>query len=314
MYPEILAFGEPMYEFSKLKQATGDGNFKSGFGGDVSNFAISAARQGAKVGMLCHLGDDMFAKEFINLWEKEGVNSDNVVINSAAFTAVYFITHDSQGHHFDFLRNGSAASLITPAQLPEAAIGGAKLLHVSGITHAISASSSDSVFAAIEIAKNNQTLVSFDTNLRLKLWSKARARAIIDATVGISDICFPSVDEAMLLTGIGEPQAIIDYYLKLGAKLVVLKLGAEGAIAATESQRIKVKANRVELVDATGAGDTFAGAFCHNYLANKELAYCLQYANLAAALSVMGYGAVDPIPCAAQVIERIAQSEVSRVE
>lgn len=306
MYPEILAFGEPMYEFSKLKQVTGDGDFKSGFGGDVSNFAISAARQGAKVGMLCHLGDDMFAKEFISLWQSEGVSTENVVINPAAFTAVYFITYDSQGHHFDFMRKGSAASLITPAQLPEAAIAGAKLLHVSGITHAISASSSDAVFAAIEIANNNQTLVSFDTNLRLKLWSKARARATIDATVGMSDICFPSVDEATLLTGISEPQAIIDYYLKLGAKLVVLKLGAEGAIAATESERIQVAGNRVELVDATGAGDTFAGAFCHNYLAGKEIKYCLQYANMAAALSVMGYGAVSPIPRAAQVIERMA--------
>lgn len=310
MYSEILSFGEPMFEFSQVKaRENAEADFLSGFGGDVSNFAIAAARQGANVGILTHLGEDAFGSEFMQLWQRESVNSSLVQMNPRAHTGVYFITHDEEGHHFSFLRKGSAASLIEPMDLPEEAIANAKLLHITAISQAISANCCDAVFKAIEIAKANETLVSYDTNLRLKLWSLPRAKAVISETAGLVDICFPSLDEAQLLTGLEEPEAIIDHYLKLGAKVVVLKKGGLGATVATADERFSVTPHKVTPVDATAAGDSFAGSFCTHYVRGASLEECLKYANATASITITGYGAVAPLPTLKQVEARLAEAK-----
>ncbi|WP_439258457.1 sugar kinase [Lonepinella sp. BR2271] len=302
---DILSFGEPMYELSQLPNQ--ELNYLAGYGGDASNFAISAARQGAKVGMLAHIGDDVFGDKFIQLWQKENVNIDFVVRNPNAPTAIYLISHDEQGHHFTFYRKGSAAAQITPEQITKQSIQSTKLLHTSAITHAISQSSSDTVFKAIELAKELGTKVSFDTNLRLKLWSLDRARAIIHETIRMVDYCLPSLDEAILLTKLNKADDIADFYLKLGAKVIILKMGKEGAMVATENERFIEKGHKVETVDATGAGDCFSGAFLTQIMQGKSLKESLYYANSAAALTTTGFGAVAPIPYCHQVEQFMRQ-------
>jgi len=307
---DILSFGEPLFEFSQLPGQTHPVSYLSGFGGDTSNFSVSAARQGANVAILAHLGTDVFGDQFVNLWQNEGVQTDFVVRNPDAPTGVYFISHDERGHHFTFYRKGSAASLIVPEQIPVQAIASAKLLHTSAITHAISNTSSDAVFAAIDLAKKENTLISFDTNLRLKLWPLSRARAVIHETIRHVDYCMPSLDEAQLLTGLEDANEIADFYLKLGAKTVVLKMGKDGAMVATEQQRFTANGHKVDTVDATGAGDCFSGAFLSQVVKGESLDHALAYANCAAALTTTGYGAVAPIPTAAQV--QAFKSEATR--
>ncbi len=302
MTAEIISFGEPLFEFNQVKDYKGEGpDYLSGFGGDASNFACCAARQGASVAMLTHLGNDIFGNKFIELWEKEGVQTHLVERNLNAPTGIYFISHDENGHHFSFARKGSAASQITPDQLPADAIRAAKLLHVTAITQAISTSSCDSVFKAIEIAREGGTLTSFDTNLRLKLWDLNRARGVIHETARLVDFIMPSVDEAELLTGLSDPDKICDFYLNLGSKNVILKLGKEGAMYATQTERERVAGNPVEAIDATGAGDCFSGAFFSQVVAGTSLEDSLKYANAAAALTTQGYGAVAPLPTTDQV-------------
>lgn len=309
-YSDILSFGEPMFEFSQVGQAdSGQPDFLSGFGGDASNFAIAAARQGASVGMLTQLGDDEFGKRFVELWEQQGVSSSAVCILPNKATGVYFITHDDEGHHFSFLRKNSAASLMTPQDLPSDAIANAKLLHITAITQAISDSSCDSVFAAIETAKAHGTQVSYDTNLRLKLWSLQRARAIINETASLVDVCFPSIDEARLVTGLEHADDIIDFYLKAGAKVVVLKQGGDGATVANEHIRHFILPHKVTPVDATAAGDSFAGSFCTHYVNGESLEQCLAYANATASITITGFGAVAPLPTFEQVLEKINESK-----
>ena len=298
---DILSFGEPLYEFSELPQSETPTRYLSGFGGDTSNFAVSAARQGAKVAMLTQLGNDVFGEKFIALWQNEGINTDFVLRHDEAPTGIYFITHDESGHHFTFYRKGSAASLIRPNDLPLTAIEQARLLHTSAITLAISDAASDSVFAAIELARQHNTLISFDTNLRLKLWPLSRARAVIHEVARLVDICLPSIDEARLLTGLEDADAIADFYLGLGVKHLVLKMGSEGAMYACADQRIRVTGHRVATVDATGAGDCFSGAFLTQFLNATSAAEALHYANAAAAFTTTGYGAVAPIPMRSHV-------------
>ncbi|TMX42113.1 2-dehydro-3-deoxygluconokinase [Vibrio sp. Hep-1b-8] len=310
MSADILSFGEPMFEFSQISGVKpGQPDFLTGYGGDASNFAIAAARQGANVGMLTHLGGDEFGRLFLELWKKEGVSSEAVKLNPRAHTGVYFITHDEESHHFSFMRKGSAASLITPDQLPLEAIAKAKLLHTTAITQAISTQSCDSVFAAIEHAKEHGTTTSYDTNLRLKLWSLRRASAIIDETASMVDICFPSIDEAQLLTGLNYEDDIIDHYLKLGSKIVVLKKGGKGATLATSEKRYSIKPHKVAKVDATAAGDSFAGSFCTNYVTGKPFEECLARANATASITITGYGAVAPLPTLEQVNQQLLEKE-----
>jgi 2-dehydro-3-deoxygluconokinase len=220
--------------------------------------------------------------------------------HAEAPTGIYVVTHDAAGHHFTFYRSGSAAARMTPADVPVNAIRAARILHVSGISQAISPSACDAVFHAIEVARAAGVKVSYDTNLRLRLWPAARAAAVIHAAIAMADIALPSLEDATALTGLTDPDAVVDFYLRF-APVVLLKCGAAGCIVATREARTRVAAHRVAALDATGAGDTFAGAFLARMLAGDEALAAARYANAAAALATTGYGAVAPIPRADDV-------------
>jgi len=294
--PDLLCLGEPMLEFNQ--QAPGpDGRifYLEGHGGDTSNAAIAAARSGASVGYVTAIGRDGPGESFMALWARERVDTTTVIRRPDAPTGIYFVTHGPQGHAFTFYRSGSAAALYRPEEVPEAAIRGARMLHVSGISQAISASACDAVFHAIATARAAGVAVSYDTNLRLRLWPATRAAAVIHAAIGMADIALPSLDDATALTGLTDPDAVADFYLRL-CPLVLLKCGAAGCIVATRQERTHIPGRRVTAVDATGAGDTFAGSFLARLLAGDEATTAARYANAAAALSTTGYGAVAPIP------------------
>lgn len=308
MAVDILAMGEPMLEFNQLPPAA-DGRvlFLQGHGGDTSNAAIAAARQGVSAGYITAIGRDAAGDSFMALWADEGIDTTTVIRSAEAPTAVYFVTHDAKGHHFTFYRAGSAAARYSPGDVPEEAIRSARILYASGISQAISASAADAVFHAIAVARKAGVKVAYDTNLRLRLWPPARAKAVIDAAIAQADMAFPSREDAEALTGISDPDGIADYYLRLGCPLVAVKCGADGALLATaEGLRLRAPAHAVKAVDATGAGDTFCGAFMARIVLGDGPAAALAYANAAAALSTTGYGAVAPIPRADRVRALIA--------
>jgi 2-dehydro-3-deoxygluconokinase len=205
------------------------------------------------------------------------------------------------------LRAESAASRIAPANLPRDLIGVARALHVSAISQAISTSACDAAFEAIAIARKAGATVSYDTNLRLRLWPLARARAVIEATAALSNILLPGLEEARLLTGLSDADAIADHYLARGVGIVALTMGKDGALVATPDARERVAPIRVEAVDATGAGDAFDGAFLAEWLRTGDPFHAGRFANVAAGLSTEGYGAVAPLPTRARVKARLAQ-------
>jgi 2-dehydro-3-deoxygluconokinase len=307
--PDILALGEPMVEFNQTGEGAGR-LYLQGFGGDTSNFAIAAARQGARVGYISALGDDPYGAMLRGLWTAEGVGHADVPMDPEAFTAIYFVTHDAQGHHFHFFRKGSAASRMTPAQLPRERIAQARVLHLSGISLAISDSACETGFAAMEMAREAGVAVSFDTNLRLKLWSLSRAREVMTEALRRCDIALPSLDDVRALTGLDDADALVDHCLRLGARVVALKLGEEGALVASAQERHRIAPHPCKPVDATGAGDTFGGAFVARWVAGDALLQAGRYAAVAAALSTQGYGAVDPIPRAIEVEQALTSTGV----
>ncbi|MEX0853870.1 MAG: sugar kinase [Bauldia sp.] len=296
--PDIVAIGEPLFE---LNQGRGESVFRPGHGGDTSNMAIAAARQGASVAYVTAVGADQFGESFMRLWAEEGVDTSAVKRSPIAHTGLYFITHGAEGHVFSYLRAGSAASRTTPDDMPLDMIRSARVVHASGISQAISSSAADAVFLAMRTARAAGVAVSYDTNLRLRLWPLDRARAVIHAAAGLADILRPSLDDARHLTGLADPDDVAGFYLSLGPRIVALTLGEAGALIATKERRERIPARPATVVDATGAGDMFDGAFLAEYLRTGDPFAAGRYANVAAALSTEGYGAVAPMPRRAEV-------------
>ncbi len=302
MAVDLLCMGEPMLEFNQLPpNPDGSRHYLEGHGGDTSNAAIAAVRQGARVGYVTAVGRDMAGDSFLSLWRREGVDTTTVLRSDQHQTGVYFVTHDTAGHHFLHYRTNSAAAMMTPDDVPEPAIAAARILYVSGISQGISTSACDAVFHAIGLARAHGVRVAYDTNYRPRLWPPARAWAVMRAAMGSVDIALPGLDDVTTLTGLHQPEAILDLFLRLGPAVVVLKMGTAGAWVATAGQRVHVPAHPVAAVDATGAGDTFCGAFLARVLAGDDPVPAARYAAVAAALKCTGYGAVTPIPSATAV-------------
>ncbi len=300
---DLVCMGEPMLEFNQ-QPAGPDGRvlYLEGCGGDTSNAAVAAARQGASVAYVSAVGRDPAGERFMRLWREEGVDTSGVGRPEGAATGVYFVMHGPAGHEFLYYRDGSAASRIAPADVPAGLLGGARMFYASGISQGISASAADAVFHAIGLARAAGALVAYDTNYRPRLWPAARAAAVIHAAVAQADVALPGLDDARALTGLDDPDAVADFYLRLGPPLVVLKMGAAGALVATADGRVHIPPFPCRAVDATGAGDTFCGSFLARLIAGDAAVPAARYAAAAAALKTEGYGAVAPIPRAADVL------------
>ena len=219
---------------------------------------------------------------------------------------MYFVTHGPHGHEFLYYRRESAASGFGPDDIDETLVRGAKILHASGISQAISTRAADAVFHAIALARAAGAKISYDTNFRPRLWPAARAAAVIHAAIAKADIALPSLDDATALTGLSDPDAIADFYLRLGPDIVALKLGAAGMLLATPERRVRIAAHPCRFVDATGAGDTFCGSFLARLILGDAPEAAARYATIAAALKCEGFGAVAPIPRAEKVLAALA--------
>jgi 2-dehydro-3-deoxygluconokinase len=290
---DIVLLGEPLFEFCQLP---GTNRYEQGFGGDTSNAAVAAARQGARVGYVTRVGADAFGEMFRAMWRAEGVDTSGVVTDPTAHTGVYFVTHDGAEHEFSYLRADSAASRMRPEDVPLELVRRAGFLHVSGIAQAISPGACDAVFRAIDAAREAGVKVSYDPNLRLRLWPLARASAVTLATAALADYFLPSLEDARALSGLDTPERIVRWAHDMEVPAIVLKLGSQGVLVSDGRERELMPGFKVDTVDATGAGDAFDGAFLARLAAGDTIWDAARYANAAAALATTGYGAIGPLP------------------
>ena len=294
---DVVALGEAMVEFNQRRP--GEPDYLQGFGGDTSNAVIAAARAGARAAYLTRIGADPFGRQLLELWQREGVDTAAVETDAQAPTGIYFVSHGPQGHEFSYRRAGSAAAAMTPQWLqgkPAAAVRAARFLHVSGISLAISPGACETALAAMQLARAAGVQVAFDSNLRLKLWTREAAAAAYARALRCTDLFLPSLEDITALTGETDPAAVLAWGHAAGARSVVLKLGANGALASDGRRSERIPPHAVQVVDATGAGDCFAGNLLARLAAGDDLFAAARYANAAAALAVQGFGAVAPLP------------------
>ena len=299
MSPDVLGLGEPMVEFcaTDVGKLSGVEMFKRGWGGDTSNFAVSAARQGLSVGYVCRLGGDEFGKSFMDLWTQEDIDTSRVVIEEEGWTAIYIISlTDGGGHDFTYYRAGSAASRYCINDLQVDYIENAKALHTSGISLAISRLMREATLEALKINRESGGYNSFDINMRAKLWDLETAKNTLDKAFSLSNVVYASMDDMQILYGFRDMEKAAEYLRKKGVETVVIKHGGKGCYVSTNENSFTMPGYKIQVVDSTGAGDAFDGAWVKGALEGWDLEKIASYANAVGALTATGLGAVAPIP------------------
>lgn len=302
---DVVTFGETMVLFNPETQGPLRyvGTFTKSIGGAESNVAIALARLGHKAGWFSKLGDDEFGRYIKSTVMGEEVDVSRVKKDPKRTTGILFKERFSTVNpNVYYYRKGSAASHLMMEDLDMDYIASAKILHVTGISLALSEEMREAVFYAVKEAKKRGVLISFDPNIRLKLWSKEEARETILEMVKLTDLLFPGKEEAELLLGLTEPEEIADAFLKLGVQTVALKLGKSGCYVKNKETEAFVHGYTVDHpVDTVGAGDGYAAGFLSGYLENLSLTECAQRANAVGAMATLVKGDMEGFPYKDQV-------------
>jgi len=313
---DVVTIGETMVlltpgSVGPLRYVT---KFEKTIGGAESNVAIALARLGHAAGWVSRLGDDEFGLYVRNFIRGEGVDTSRVVFDEKYPTAVFFKERQANNEpKVYYYRKGSAASQLSADDLDENYIAGAKYLHLTGITAALSSSCRAMMERAIEIARENQLTVVFDPNIRLKLWSKEEAREALMDISSKCDIVMPGIEEGEIMTGETEPEKIAARLLENGAKVVVLKLGEKGAFYATQESAEYVPGYPVhEIVDPIGAGDGFAAGFLSGLLRGWSLSKAVMLGNRVGAFALSVVGDVEGYPFWNRIAPHDERKEVLR--
>ncbi|MBU3171945.1 sugar kinase [Clostridium estertheticum] len=314
---DVVTFGESMVLFGPdssgpLRYVQ---NFNKSIAGAESNVSIALAKLGHKVGWFSKLGDDEFGRYIQSTIRGEGVDVSRVIFEPGKNTGILFkerFMHSNPNVYY--YRKGSAASDLKAEELDESYIKDAKILHITGITPALSESCRKTLFKAIEVAKANKVLVSFDPNIRLKLWTKEEAIPVMLEIAKLSDIIFPGIDEGEMLLGFTKPNDIADSFIKMGCSVVAVKLGEEGCYIADKDRGLYVNAYKLENPqDTVGAGDGFAAGFLSGMLKKLDLKECGEYANGVGAMAVLVKGDMEGYPNYEQLMSFIGKKKtVSR--
>lgn len=301
--PEAVTFGETM----GLMMPTGakgieySAQLEKSFAGAESNVAIGLARLGHSVGWFGHLGADPLGRYALKQIRGEGVDVSRARLDEEAPTGIMIREMVGGKSSVYYYRRYSAASRMRPEHLDEAYIAGAKLLHVTGITPALSDSCRETIVEAVRIARKHGVKVCFDPNLRLKLWSLPEARATLLPLAEEADYFLPGLDELKLLYETDSFDDIVQRLSRLRAVSIV-KGGDDCTYVIENGEAVPVpyfKAERV--VDTVGAGDGFCAGFIAGLLKQYSHVEAVRLGNLVGSLVVQAYGDWEGVPTWEQV-------------
>ena len=300
---DVVTLGETMAMFIAADTGPLEGVerwIKRTAGAD-SNVAVGLARLGLRVGWVSRLGADSFGRYVREALRAEGVDVSHVAEDATRPTGFMLKSRSDDGSDpkVEYHRRGSAASALAVADFDEAYFTGARHLHVTGITPALSASAAALVEHAMRRMRAAGRSISFDPNLRPTLWpDEATMRERIHHFASLADWVLPGLAEGQRLTGERTPRAIAERYLALGASEVIVKLGPEGSYMkgrdGTEHQVPGVAVAKV--VDTVGAGDGFAAGFISARLAGHDVPRALARANWVGAQVIQQVGDIDGLP------------------
>ena len=299
---DVITLGETMVSFAAHEAGTLEdaATFTKIVAGAESNVGVGLARLGMKVAWVSRLGADSFGRYIRAALEAEGIDCTAVAADTTRPTGFMLKSRALEGQDpvVEYFRRGSAASALSRADFDESRFLAARHLHVTGITPALSASCAELVEQAMTAMRAAGRTVSFDPNLRPKLWPSREAMAAhLNRLAGLADWVLPGIAEGRTLTGLDTPEDIAAFYLDRGARAVLVKLGAEGAYWRTRTGAGRVPGVQVtNIVDTVGAGDAFAAGAISGGLEGLDWPRALARANWVGAQVIQVVGDMDGLP------------------
>ena len=289
---DIFTFGESMIRLSSPlgQRIETVQSLDLRIGGTESNLSIALARLGRNVAWTSVLPVNPLGQRIARELAWHGVDTSNVTWVDGERMGVYFLDTGTTPRATQVIydRKDSAVARSTPDQIIMEPVDRARILHLTGITVAVSPGCAETCHQLISRAKSAGATVSFDVNYRSLLWSQEEARAGLDPICAQTDILFCGQDDAATIWGIsGDPEAIVqELHRRFDTSITVTTLGGEGAIIRMPDGSLRrTPSVPVDIVDPVGAGDAFAAGFLHGYL-DDDLERALQLAPAMAALKM----------------------------
>lgn len=303
--PDVVVIGEPLVEFSAAEPLTRAETFRLSFSGDALNAAVAAAAAGAHVALVTRTGEDEFGDRLVDFAARHGVDT-RWMWRGPGHSGAYVVGADPLGTRaFAYLRAGSAASRLGPADVDRAPVAGAGAVLLSGITAALSESCAAAVVHAAEQARGT---VVYDPNFRGRLTTPGDARAVLAKVAPRASLILPSCPaDTSALLDTDDPERAAAACLDLGASAVAVTCGADGVhLASGPDRRWLPAVPATEIVDATGAGDAFAGALTARLARGASLVEAVRGGAAAASICLGGQGGTGRVATAEEIDRLLA--------
>jgi 2-dehydro-3-deoxygluconokinase len=287
----VLTVGETMALLDPLDDGS---TYQLRIGGAESNFAVALTRLGVRVTWFSRLGADAFGDLVEETLTREGVHVQ-AARDPDRPTGVYFKQRSGGTTTMLYYRAGSAASALAPEDVPDEALDGVDLVHLTGITTALGQGPRELVHDVARRARERGITVLLDPNYRPALWDTPADAA---AALPRADWALCGLDEGNLLFGTDSPGALA---AAVGTD-VAIRVGERGALVSEDGRLVEVMPSRLEdVVDEVGAGDGFAAGFAYGLLQGWAGARCANAGNVVAAGALRGGGDWETYPRLADV-------------
>ena len=313
---DVTALGEILIDFTPCgKSAAGQRLFEQNPGGAPANVLTCLSKFGKKTAFIGKVGADMHGQFLTSVLEDNQICTDGVIADDSVFTTLAFVAlSDSGERSFSFARKPGADTCLTQEELKEELIRDSKIFHLGSLSLTAEPAKGTS-FKALEIAKESGCIVSYDPNYRAPLWdSKEAAIEGMRSVISYVDVMKISDEETELLTGKKEPKDAAEALIAQGVSVVAVTLGADGALVCTKEGQTIVPGYKANMVDTTGAGDSFWGGFLYQLVESgkrpeevtlEEAASFAKFGNAVASLCVEKRGAIPAMPTLEDVAGRI---------
>lgn len=312
---DVIALGELLIDFTMNGQSEqGNNMFEACPGGAPCNVLALLNKMGKKTAFLGKVGKDQFGTLLKNTITEAGIDASNLMIDDKVNTTLAFVhTFPDGDREFSFYRNPGADMMLTVDEVNPEFVKDTKIFHFGtlSMTHD---GVREATKKAVETAKENGCLVSFDPNLRPPLWSSLDlAKEQMEYGFGKCDILKISDNEIQFVSGKEDYDEGIAYLQeKYNIPLILLTMGKEGSRAYYKGMRVERAGFAVKAIETTGAGDTFCGSSLnyiveHDFenLTEEQLGEMLTFANAAAALVTTKKGAIKAMPVRDDVLKLI---------
>lgn len=264
-------------------------------GGSAANFSVAVSRLGLSSGFIGRVGDDSFGRFLIDEFKREKVNVDQLQVDKEIGTGLTFILVTEDGERTMFGFRG-ANVYLSADEIDASYVQNADVLHISGYS-LLRDPQRGAALKILDRAKRAGTFISFDAGILPTMKVANLLRTVLRSV----DLLFLSETEAKLLMGVKNPEKAARCALKLGPKIVALKLGERGSLVLTEGKEIRSPAFDVKVADTTGAGDAFDAGFLIGVTEGWDHEKAARFANAVGALSAMKVGARAALPTIGEV-------------